>query len=127
METHSSILAWRIPWTEEPGGLQSIGSQRVRQNRSDLFSMYTQKQLMFVCLSWAEVRGNSPYIRLPSLPTQTASSRVSKNTLNFNHSNPSSQDIKYIFIFYNNLIILPLCSASICTLDKLVWNYLAYD
>ena len=30
--THSSILAWRIPWTEEPGGLQSIGSQRVRHN-----------------------------------------------------------------------------------------------
>ena len=28
--THSSILAWRIPWTEEPGGLQRIGSQRVR-------------------------------------------------------------------------------------------------
>ena len=28
MATHSSILAWRIPWTEEPGGLQSIGSQR---------------------------------------------------------------------------------------------------
>ena len=27
MTTHSSILAWRIPWTEEPGGLQSIGSQ----------------------------------------------------------------------------------------------------
>jgi len=30
MATHSSILAWRIPWTEEPGGLQSVGSQRVR-------------------------------------------------------------------------------------------------
>ena len=29
-ETHSNILAWRIPWTEEPGGLQSMGSQRVR-------------------------------------------------------------------------------------------------
>ena len=29
---HSSILAWRIPWTEEPGGPQSIGSQRVRHN-----------------------------------------------------------------------------------------------
>ena len=27
METHSSILAWRIPWAEEPGGLQSMGSQ----------------------------------------------------------------------------------------------------
>ena len=30
--THFSILAWRIPWTEEPGGLQSMGSQRVRHN-----------------------------------------------------------------------------------------------
>ena len=29
MATHSSILAWRIPWTEEPGGLESIGLQRV--------------------------------------------------------------------------------------------------
>ena len=29
METHSRILAWRIPWTEEPGGLQSMGSQRM--------------------------------------------------------------------------------------------------
>ena len=32
MATHSSILAWKIPWTEEPGGLQSMGSQRVGHN-----------------------------------------------------------------------------------------------
>ena len=32
MPTHSSILAWRIPWTEEPGGLQSMGLQRVRHD-----------------------------------------------------------------------------------------------
>ena len=32
MATHFSILAWRIPWTEEPGGLQSIGLQRVKHN-----------------------------------------------------------------------------------------------
>ena len=32
MATHSSILAWRIPWTEESGGLQSMGSKRVRHN-----------------------------------------------------------------------------------------------
>ena len=32
MATHSSILAWKIPWTEEPGRLQSIGSQRVRHD-----------------------------------------------------------------------------------------------
>ena len=34
MATHSSILAWRIPWTQEPGGLQSMGSQRVKHNIS---------------------------------------------------------------------------------------------
>ena len=32
MATHSTILAWRIPWTEEPGGLQSMGSLRVRHD-----------------------------------------------------------------------------------------------
>ena len=32
MATQSSIVAWRIPWTEEPGGLQSMGSQRVRHD-----------------------------------------------------------------------------------------------
>ena len=32
MAIHSSILAWRIPWTEEPGGLQSVGSQRVKHD-----------------------------------------------------------------------------------------------
>ena len=32
MASHTSILAWKIPWTEEPGGLQSTGSQRVRHN-----------------------------------------------------------------------------------------------
>ena len=32
MATHSSILAWEIPWTEEPGGLQSMGSKRVERD-----------------------------------------------------------------------------------------------
>ena len=32
MAAHSSVLAWRILWTEEPGGLQSVGSQRVRHD-----------------------------------------------------------------------------------------------
>ena len=36
MATHSSIIAWGIPWTEEPGGLQSTGLQRTRFDRSDL-------------------------------------------------------------------------------------------
>ena len=41
MATHSSILAWEIPWTEEPGGLQSMGSQRVRHNSNDFARLHT--------------------------------------------------------------------------------------
>ena len=37
--THSSVLAWRIPWTEEPGGLQSTGSQRIGHDRVPWHSM----------------------------------------------------------------------------------------
>ena len=36
MVTHSSILAWKIPWTKEPGGLQSIESERVRNDSNHL-------------------------------------------------------------------------------------------
>jgi len=36
MATLSSFLAWRIPWTEEPGGLHSMGLQRVRRDQSNL-------------------------------------------------------------------------------------------
>ena len=45
MATHSSLLAWRITWTEEPGGLQSIGSQRVRHDRSNLAGTHTRRGL----------------------------------------------------------------------------------
>ena len=36
MATHSSILAWKIPWTEEPGGLQSTGSQKIQTGLEQL-------------------------------------------------------------------------------------------
>ena len=39
MATHSSILAWSIPWTEEPGGLQSLGSKRLSEVHFDFFSL----------------------------------------------------------------------------------------
>ena len=42
MAIHSSILAWRIPWTEEPGGLQSTGSQRVGHNWATSLSLHFQ-------------------------------------------------------------------------------------
>ena len=46
MATHSSILAWRILWTEEPGGLLCMGSHRVRHNWSDLACMHALEKEM---------------------------------------------------------------------------------
>jgi len=43
MATHSSIVAWEITWTEEPGGLQSLGSQK-----SHIHDLATKQQLIFI-------------------------------------------------------------------------------
>ena len=43
--THSSIFAWRIPWTEKPDGLQSVGSQRVGHD------LETKEQQIYTCVS----------------------------------------------------------------------------
>ena len=58
MATHSSILAWRIPWTEEPGGLQSRGSQRVGHNWVTTHTHYHSQS----CFAWTSLR-DSPYLR----------------------------------------------------------------
>ena len=41
MATHSSILAWKIPWTEEPGGLQSMELQRIKQDSMHTYHLYS--------------------------------------------------------------------------------------
>ena len=46
MTTHSSILAWRIPWIEEPGGLLSVESQRIGHHCSDLAHTHSGKAFM---------------------------------------------------------------------------------
>ena len=56
MPTHSSLLAWGIPWTEEPGGLQSTGSQRVGHDRATntfmLLLSRSTSQVNFLALSY---------------------------------------------------------------------------
>ena len=56
MATPSSILAWKIPWTEEPGGLQSMGSKRVGQ---DLTTEHTHNKRTIIVLSDQMVQGIS--------------------------------------------------------------------
>ena len=60
MATHSSILAWRIPWMEEPGGLQSMGSQS-RTRLSDF--TFTFKKQIYVLRSLILVKDINPALR----------------------------------------------------------------
>ena len=57
MATHSSTLAWKIPWTEEPGGLQSMGLQRVRHNWATSFSLSQRNGETEDTKDWAKTWG----------------------------------------------------------------------
>ena len=71
MVTHSSTLAWRIPWTEEPGRLRSIGSQKVRHDSNFTFSFHfhgLEKEMAthYNVLAW-RILGTGEPGGLPSL------------------------------------------------------------
>ena len=51
MVTHSSILAWKIPWADEPSGIQSVGSQRLRHNWANIHTLQEQVQAFLLSLS----------------------------------------------------------------------------
>ena len=55
MAAHSSTLAWKIPWMEEPGRLQSMGSQRVRHDGASSLFFYYPFKLPLKCLHWRQL------------------------------------------------------------------------
>ena len=57
MEIHARILAWRIPLTEKPGGLQSMGSQRVRHDRATDTSLQSQQvhKILIVQMNFSKI------------------------------------------------------------------------
>ena len=70
MATHSSILAWRIPWTEEPGRLQSMGSQRVRHDwATKTFTLHKDIQLEreVYSFSWSTFWSKKVFFKMFSL------------------------------------------------------------
>ena len=74
MAAHSSVLAWRNPWTEEPGGLLSTGSHRVRQDWSDLACVHALEKAMAAhssVLAW-----RNPWTEEPGGLLSTGSHRV---------------------------------------------------
>ena len=67
MATHSSILAWRIPWMEEPGGLQSTGLQRVGHDFTFTFCVIEKSRRCWSRTSWSEQRQEAGVLPLESL------------------------------------------------------------
>ena len=90
--THSSILAWRIPWTEEPFGLQSIGAQRTGQDWSDLACMHTFSSK---CIS-------RPLYQISSSWIYFCTSVFSRRWLE------SRSDVKVVFVYLSPLSYLVL-------------------
>ena len=84
MATHSSILAWRIPRTEEPGGLQSTGSQRVRHDRATFtFSLHFVWNISLYCLVslWLRVLGSTASLMGPCRTLQGLSEAAALSEL----------------------------------------------
>ena len=67
MATHSSILAWRIPWTEEPGGLQSIGSQKGWTQYNDSTTAAAAKSLQSCPTLCGPIDGRPPGSPVPKI------------------------------------------------------------
>ena len=64
MATHSSIFSWRIPWTEESGGLQSVGLQRVSHDWSDLVCTHTWVEIQLLPSYSLDDLGKSLHIKM---------------------------------------------------------------
>ena len=64
MATHSSILAWKIPWTEEPGGLQSIGSQRARHDWATNFLFHSSLRVKILFFHPNSSSGSADSLRI---------------------------------------------------------------
>ena len=85
METFSSILAWRIPWTEEPGGLQSTGSQRVGRDSDFTFTFHFHFQQL------PEVP-SPPSAPAPSLPVSSFPHSSAASSITYQVSHLPSRD-----------------------------------
>ena len=72
MATHSSLLAWRIPRTEDLGGLQSMGSQRVRHDLATITHNSIKGLKTLLCVSFAVEPGPCPKAALTSAPLLSA-------------------------------------------------------
>ena len=146
MGTHSSILAWRIPWTEEPGGLQAMGSRRVGHNWSNWARKHTESKtnthmfitqiqhliiichifLMCVYIQWTTERKLYETLTQSSLPHQTPN--MPRKTYIHEMNTGLKKQFSFLHFYHMSSLSLSLfiwafLSANICTF-VLFWFYM---
>ena len=105
MATHSSILAWETPWTEEPGGLQSMGSQRVKHDwMTNTFTSRSYGKSMFRFVRTTKLSSKvTSHFAFPSAKYETSSCFTSLtafgivSVLDFGHSNRHVKESRCYF------------------------------
>ena len=119
MATHSSILAWSIPWTEKPWGLQSTVSQRVRHTWSDLACMhacYTCKTLKI------NKEPTSPMLSTSLTSFFPVCCYIDKNAKNLDFWNPTEFKSHYHSLSHDNVLLEVILSALCYIFQFCIWD-----
>ena len=99
MATHSSILAWRIPWSEEPGGLQSMGSQRIRHDWATNFhvrnSLCLQQAIIDTFISGGCVTYSMKRWAMPCRATQYGRVMVERSDKTWSTGEENGKALQY--------------------------------
>ena len=144
MATHFSILAWRIPWTEEPSRLQSMGSQRVRYYRSDLAHKHacTSCQIRYLIRSyhlnegWGSLACCNPWGFKESDKTERLNNNTNPPSEGLSRMSSLSLSLSLSFSFFAQCLSTKPClhvpgrvldtSAEFSQLLSLIYDHLSY-
>ena len=134
MATHSSIPAWRIPWTEEPGGLQFTGSQRIRHDWATKTHMQTHIVALWCCAGFCYTRKwiSCVYTYIPSL-LDLLPSHVHIPPLGVNTGHQAELPALYgsftlaiYFTYHSVYMSMLLCPLVPPSHHKYLWEFLAW-
>ena len=115
MATYSSILAWEIPWTEEPGGLQSMGLQRVRRDGATEH-MYSTTSCVYTSIPVLRgLQNNIGYYSFPlGISSLAVSGRHAPHFPNFFSSNAKNFVVKYQLLLLLLLLLSRFSHVRLC-------------
>ena len=104
MVTHSSILAWRIPWTEEPGGLQSTGSQRVGHDWATSLHFTSHSAIRVMLSAYLKLLIFLPAILIPACAYSSPAFLMMYSAYKLNNLGDNTQPWSTLFPIWNQSV-----------------------